>query len=294
MNRWLVLAASCATATAVAQPVTRPGEVPACRVAIAYAPDDVRAEIDAWVRAEPRCERELEVRVVPTDDGLYLQARDERGRVRERVVPDAQSAAVLVVSWMADDSLGPTHTPMLERPTYRPSVAPGLSDPETPPGFGDGIAATGPVRPRRATRALMLGAIGSETTGGLRAQIDLFAGRRWTLGIGGGFRAKHDDEEDRVAQARLVFGTTRTFGRLSLRLHLGVGVDAAKPDRMEHDDEMESSHRYGDVVPRAEAGAFAAFEVARGWGLVGGPLVEKGRHQDKPTFSMFLGVQRGL
>src|SRR5213075_54522 len=69
------------------------------------------AEIESWVRAEPRCERELVVRVMPTDDGmLYLTATDQRGHVRERVIPDAQSAAVLVVSWMADDSIGPVPT----------------------------------------------------------------------------------------------------------------------------------------------------------------------------------------
>src|SRR4051812_3641665 len=101
----VAVAALCARA--VAQPVTQPEREP-CKVTIALAPTDVREEIEAWVRAEPRCERELEVRVVPTDDGLYLTARDPGGHVRERIVPDAQSAAVLVVSWMADDSLGPT------------------------------------------------------------------------------------------------------------------------------------------------------------------------------------------
>lgn len=77
----------------------------ACRVTIAEAPGDVRAEIEAWVRAEPRCRRELEVRVVAAAGGLHLRAREPDGHVRERIVPDAQSAAVLVVSWMADDSI---------------------------------------------------------------------------------------------------------------------------------------------------------------------------------------------
>jgi hypothetical protein len=294
MTRWLALAALCAPAAAVAQPVTRPGEIEPCRVTIAYAPDEVRAEIDAWVRAEPRCERELEVRVVPTDDGLYLQARDARGRVRERVVPDAQSAAVLVVSWMADDSLGPTHAPLLEPPSAA------TIDAELPPDM-DGLAAVAvaPSARTHARRQLILGALGSEETGGVRAQIDLFAGKRWSIGVGGGWRANHeheddDDESGRVAQARLLFSTTRSFGRVSLRLQLGVGIDATKPDRMEHEDRMETRHGVDGVAPRAEAAVFAAFDIAHGWGLVGGPLVEKGRGDDKPTFSLFLGVQRGL
>lgn len=101
-----LVAIALTSSTALAQPVTSPSHAP-CAVTIAVAPDDARREIEAWVRAEPRCERQLEVRVVPTEDGLYLSARDAEGRVRERIVPDAQAAAVLVVSWMADDSLGP-------------------------------------------------------------------------------------------------------------------------------------------------------------------------------------------
>src|SRR4051812_33596116 len=88
--------------SAVAQPIVAPEP---CSVSIARAPDDVRAEIDHWVRAEPRCNASLEVRVVPTDGGYYLFARDNRGRVRERVVPDARSAGVLVASWVADDTI---------------------------------------------------------------------------------------------------------------------------------------------------------------------------------------------
>ena len=92
--------------TAVAQPVTHPEHEP-CLVTIAYAPDDVRAEIETWVKAEPRCDRQLEVRVVPTEAGLYLFARDSEGHVRERVVPDARSAAVL--SLFAAQTVRPLH-----------------------------------------------------------------------------------------------------------------------------------------------------------------------------------------
>ena len=290
MKRWLVIAGVCAPVVVAAQPVTRPTEVASCRVTIAYAPAEVRTEIDAWVRAEPRCERELEVRVIPTDDGLYLQARDSGGRVRERVVPDAQSAAVLVVSWMADDSLGPTHVPLLEPP----SVA--ISDPETPPEM-DGLGTTAAANAPRARthRYLMLGAIGSETSGGLRAQIDLITGRHWSLGVGGGWRVDRGRHE-RVAQARVVLGTSHSFGRLALRAQLGVGVDAAHPDRKASGGERMELARRGDddVAPRAEATVLATFDIARGWGLVGGPIVALGHHKDTPAVSLFLGVQRGL
>src|SRR5262249_45669644 len=113
--------------SAAAQPVTHP-EAEACKVTVAFAPDEVRAEVEAWVRAEPRCERELVVRVTPTEDGLYLTATDLKGHVRERVVPDAQSAAVLVVSWMADDSIGPTPTERADAEEV-PVEAPGTRAP---------------------------------------------------------------------------------------------------------------------------------------------------------------------
>jgi hypothetical protein len=75
-----------------------------CTVDVARAPDDVRTTIQRWVAAESHCAHALEVRIVPTEGGLYLYARDEHGVVRERVVPDGQAAGVLVASWVADDS----------------------------------------------------------------------------------------------------------------------------------------------------------------------------------------------
>ena len=107
-----------ATAPAAAQPVTRPD---ACGPTIAYAPDDVRTVVEAAIRQETSCNVTLEVRIVPTDGGLYLFARDEQGRVRERLVPDSESAAVLVASWMVDDSRPPAPPPIAVFPKHRPA-----------------------------------------------------------------------------------------------------------------------------------------------------------------------------
>ncbi len=68
-----------ATAPAVARPGT-------CQVVVARAPVEVRAEIERWVAAEPHCVRSI-----------------DRGLTRERMVPDASTAGVLVASWMADE-----------------------------------------------------------------------------------------------------------------------------------------------------------------------------------------------
>lgn len=289
-----LVAALLLVATAVgAQPVTRPDH--ACRVVVTLAPDDVRAEIEAWVGAEPRCVRELEVRVVPTEDGLYLSATDARGRVRERIVPDAQSAAVLVVSWMADDTLGPRLPvrSLIEPPAAAPTSA---GDDEIPrevmaPGLMRTIQRQASGRGRRW---LTFGAVGSSRErAGMRASIDLFAGRTWSLGLaGGGLRAEHDDRG--TAQARVLIGATRTFGRISLRAQLGFGVDATPPaDRMDRDAMTTARDERPHVVPAVEAGVLAKVRISRAWGVVGGPIISS-TSDDRATVSVFLGAQYGL
>jgi hypothetical protein len=83
----------------------------ACEVLILRAPYDVRHAIESWVAQETSCWTSLEVRVVPTEGGLYLLAREPNGRLHERLVPDAQSAGVLVASWVANDSVAPVLAP---------------------------------------------------------------------------------------------------------------------------------------------------------------------------------------
>jgi hypothetical protein len=102
MRSIIAFALTIAATPALAQPATRPGQ---CTVVIARAPDDARAAVEKWLSAEPRCSVALEIWIVPTERGLYLLARDQRGRVRERIVPDAQAAGVLVTSWAADDTI---------------------------------------------------------------------------------------------------------------------------------------------------------------------------------------------
>src|SRR5690606_15193316 len=100
MRNVIYLAVLLAASSAAAQSVE---EARTCQVTIARAPDDVREVVEAWVRSEPQCSKALEVRIVPTEGGLYLLAQDEQGRIRDRVVPDAETAGVLVASWIADD-----------------------------------------------------------------------------------------------------------------------------------------------------------------------------------------------
>jgi hypothetical protein len=124
----------------------------------------------------------LEVRVIATEGGLYLLARDESGRVRERIVPDATSAAVLVASWAADD------TPVI--PTMNAKVAEsfGPGTVQTPVALAPAsLATTAPAETSSARPSLLIG--GTFTTNrdnhgyGLRAELDLVTYGNWTLGI---------------------------------------------------------------------------------------------------------------
>jgi hypothetical protein len=149
-----------------------------CSVTVVRAPDDVREVVDHWVSAEPRCATTLEVRIVPSGEGLFVIARDDRGRVHDRMVPDAQTAGVLIASWAADDDVGLP-------PVVAPSADPDVPAPSTP--F---------ARARREHRWLragsfvplataMLGAgyqrIDKDTATGARGSVGLWTRGGWTL-----------------------------------------------------------------------------------------------------------------
>jgi hypothetical protein len=114
--------------SAVAQPVDPPPLVEAhpCTVTIVRAPDDVRREIEDWVHREVSCRISLDVRVIPTDGGLYLLARESTGKLHERLVPDGQAAGVLVASWVANDSLDPLPQPSLVPVAPVPELIPAV------------------------------------------------------------------------------------------------------------------------------------------------------------------------
>jgi hypothetical protein len=157
-----------------------------CAVTIPRAPADVRATVESWVESEPACRVSLEVRIVPSDGGLYVLARDERGRTYERIVPDAQSAGVLVASWMADDSMPSAPAPAAPPPRVaieEPAVAetPAIDEPAGAPAVVQRVLRPGPSR-----WLAVEGMVGASATGGdvrgLRAEVDLVSVGRWSFG----------------------------------------------------------------------------------------------------------------
>lgn len=178
------IAASLAIALGLAASPTARADHRGCEVSFVRAPDEVRLIIEKWLAAEPRCSGTIELRVVETEGGsLYLIAQRPDGRIHEREVPDAQSAGVLVASWVADDW---TSTPRDEVESA-PAVAPVPASPVVDP---PAIVATVPARARATGRWLTVGGmLQTEGEGGFgaRFELDLLGGRsaKWTLGIAG-------------------------------------------------------------------------------------------------------------
>jgi len=182
----------------------------ACAVTIVRAPDPVRQTIERWL-ANEHCTLALQVRIIPTEGGLYLLATDEHGRVRERIVPDAQSAGVLIASWAADDGLGgatpPPEAAIAPGPVVAPPPPAGYGP---PPAYGAGpayggaaygpssqfntmsfhppgaYADEGPIAPPpvvHPTKLITLGAgFGANSSGGLRLDLDFMNRNGWTIG----------------------------------------------------------------------------------------------------------------
>jgi hypothetical protein len=291
VRRTSLLALCAAAAPLAAQPVTRPEDSP-CTVHILEAPEAVKVAIVEWVRAEPRCERELDVRVTVAPGGLHLVATDHAGIIRERVVPDADSAAVLVVAWMADDSVNPA---IDVAPVAPPPPVPAPPPPPTTPAIDRESPFEPSLRLPRAVlrhRWLSLGATTTGERGGVHAQLDLLGGDHWTIGIAGGWREGRRDPRMREAgdtsDATIFASAGRSVGPVELRLQLGIGVAATTS----HD--LMTPGRT-QVVPELEAGAFASIRVIGDWGLIGGPVLDVPLDDGGgPALSAFVGVRHSL
>jgi len=222
-----ILAALVALAApAAAQPGSQPRT---CEVRFVRSPDDVRHVIETWLAAEPRCTSTIDLRVIPSESGYYLIAQRPDGRLHERYVPDAQSAGVLVASWVADDWV----VPEAAAPVPGPSVPPLYATPSETPA----ITAVAAPRARRTEepRWLSLGAMfdtNDSADGGVRAELDLIAKGSLTLGVSlawtetsirvygsGGTGSMRSDD-----LAATAYGAyTLRYGRWELRGALGLG-----------------------------------------------------------------------
>jgi hypothetical protein len=288
----LLLAASHA---ALAQPVTSPAT---CAVKVLRAPDDVRQIVEAWVQAEPRCSVALEVRIIPTDGGLYLFALDERGRIRERMVPDAQSAGVLVASWVADDTM---YTPP---PKTAPPVADDRVDPFAVRGAGPNSDLTTPgltvsnAEPidglakdptnKSVSKWVGLGLVMTKdsTDGGLRLDADVWTRGKYSIGAALSSTSGHMDVISSQGAGYMMARdiklmatgshTWQSSGRWFARAAAGVG--AVHTEVMIDIDQPSFTSSYGFYQASgwtgvAEASLIGGAELGKNWSFNFGPLV---------------------
>lgn len=276
MRKHLFLLIFAAAAPAAAQPVTQPTS---CEVTISRAPDEVREAIEAWVNAEPRCSTTLDVRVVVTEGGFYMFARDGAGRIRERVVPDAQSAGVLVASWVADDLIAAT--------VPEPAPAPAPMPPSATPVVAAAPEATAVVAtaaPPRTTsrRWLMVGATVQVegAAAGLRGELDVIRRGKWTLGaiLAGSYSELAFGYDHVLAPGRLesvdvallaALSRASNMGKWGMRLSVAAGLMRTRVTGDLAGERMDAT----GVSPVVEASILFSREFLGGWALAAGPIV---------------------
>jgi hypothetical protein len=263
MRNIIRAAVLCAALPASAQPITEPR---ACQVTIARAPEDVRQVVEAWVHSEAQCSIALEVRIVPTEGGFYLLAQDESGRIRERIVPDAQTAGVLVASWIADDN---APAPAVPPPAPAPAIAPperpaaiGPVESLSPPGLAP-IAIT-KAAPTKRSKWLTAGALfpmSESSSLGIRVEADVARRGKWTFGAAGSLATNEtmvggysSNGHMSLSDSKLMAYVARTWGsgKWQLRPSLGAGVVHTTGDLV----------MYGSGSYYTLTGTFASFEGA--------------------------------
>lgn len=271
---------------------------PACAINIVRAPDGVRATIDGWIRAEPHCSVALEVRVIPTDHGLYVLARDNHGRSHERVVPDATSAGVLITSWAADDSvvplpppppvaIAPAPPPVAIAPAPPPIAAPPLRvataaaiESSEPTAIAARPAATSPTHWIGLSGVFELGTTSQldvNNAAGARLDATLATRGPWTLGLAatylnGHHHAQYDNYYPYTSYQTWVIDTSAVLhvgfavgtDRLKVVPSLGAGVLYTR---------RESGGLMETVSAVGEASVAAVLRIDRRVELIAGPIV---------------------
>jgi hypothetical protein len=230
----------------------------------------VRDAVSAWVFHESHCGAPLEVRIVETREGLYVFARDTDGRVRERVVPDAQSAGVLIASWAAADAPAQEPPSMAIELSYLPA------------------ADRAPVVTRHAppAKTFAMHGVVNHNTRGARWELDLR--QRGALRLGLAASIGHDGHVDYENRGHdvLEYVDMKAMGQLAVvgeagavRLQwsaaLGAHVTYLQGTNYFTDAPMPEVSRFNAVStsPAVETAAALGVRVSPQWYLEVGALV---------------------
>jgi hypothetical protein len=276
-----------------ATPVAMPEPGPPCGVRVVRAPADLREQVETHLEADgSACGGVLDVWLVPSNGGVYVQARDRAGRLRERQVPDAAIAATLIASWVEIDAAAPIWAPPPPAPAVVAEPAPAA--PALAPPSQAGVAATAaPALVARAPERRMIrrrvgvSAVGVLTGsgmegGGLRVAFDALRWRRFDLGVAlqatvvaGDAWYSHPSQSgtDITEQARAsgdIMATIRTtfrFGRLHLSPQLAFGGGVAEHDLWIWTMSDEYQMSPATIGVRAEAAIAASLPLGRRWSV---------------------------
>lgn len=279
--------------------IAAPAAAAPCEVSIVRAPSGVGEIIQSWVGREASCATKLEVRVIAQTDGnLYIIARDDRGRLHERVVPTAENAAVLIASWVADDRVDtgagaavfgePAPDPVPETPDEQPIAGPSMVEPErraqdrhdaNPEPAISASHEVGSTSPRYVSFGVQAG-MSNGGGFGVRGEWDFWRSRsdRWVVtavGSGSGssvsfMTASVDTQLDMFdLQASLSIGRVGRFGKWQVRGSLGAGLVLTAAHQADTTNASAST-----VSPVFELGVRLAREFAPGWSIGFAPLAK--------------------
>ncbi len=251
-----------------------------CAVTIARAPEAIRGEIEAALAREQTCALPLDVRIVETDGGYYVFARDPRGRVREHIAPDAASIAVLVASWAAADDIGPVAAPA---PFAPPAAAvPFRAPAEAPPAVLEpSVQAVAPTPARWLAFTVATG----HTAYSARLDIDLW--RRGGLAFGAAGAIEDTKQEvfaspdfiaieshDYRGLATASYSVTWNGWRLRAELAAGFAViDAELTAPSQTSGSLMTTGTTG-VFPTADGQLLVGYNLSEHWGLDIGVIAE--------------------
>jgi hypothetical protein len=279
----------------------------ACAVRVVRAPAEIRAEIERWLAGESSCNVALEVRVVPTEGGYYLLARDVHGRVRERVVPDGASAGVLVASWASDDQLGPDDpAPNIARPPELDgddddtpvSVAPSVISPPSLAIAARSAPSFVPTTTSKWLRVDVLDNIAGIAGTGFRADVDVWQRHGWSAGlaasIANGQQSTNSDYGPTPMSMRdidalaYVAHTGNVLSWLHVRGALAAGARFTTVALPQITD--DNGHPLGASGVRAtvDASLLAGAELGHGWAFEVGVLVDAVPQMDHEVEVMFV------
>ncbi|MFT3693345.1 MAG: hypothetical protein QM831_09415 [Kofleriaceae bacterium] len=283
-----------------------------CAVQIVRAPDDVRAAVEEELAAV-HCSAPLTVRIVPTDGGYYIYAQDEHNVVHERVVPDAQSAGVLIASWTADD--GMIRTPVEPIAFAQPAPKKHVVDDGDDDDDDDVDTGVHAHFDRAAHKWLTLsgGAGGTNGSRGLRADIEIVHAGNFSLDTAIAYNGSDMVAADTFTTYSAHFddlsatiGLYYTYRRAKLHVRAGVagGIVTTQMNLTSSATGLTQNPQLATVI--GEASAMVGYAISDRWAFEAGPVITLGNeqwHMDSEMETLirapvaitgFAGIRRAL